>query len=41
MSNKSIFITGGEYCGSQLVPILLNKGFKVTVISDDIRDTQK
>jgi nucleoside-diphosphate-sugar epimerase len=30
--NKSVFITGGSgYCGSKLVPQLLNSGYKVTV----------
>ena len=32
MPNKSIFITGGAgYCGSLLVPYLLERGFRVTV----------
>jgi len=32
MKNKSIFITGGAgYCGSRLVPQLIEEGYKVTV----------
>ena len=32
MNRKSVFITGGAgYCGSRLVPKLLEKGYKVTV----------
>ncbi len=32
MSNQSVFITGGAgYCGSRLVPQLLESGYKVTV----------
>ena len=32
MKFKSIFITGGAgYCGSRIVPRLLDKGYKVTV----------
>ena len=33
MTNKSIFITGGAgYAGSRLVPQLIDKGYKVTVM---------
>jgi nucleoside-diphosphate-sugar epimerase len=32
MENKKIFVTGGGgYCGTKLVPLLLEKGYKVTV----------
>ena len=32
MDNKKIFITGGAgYCGSRIVPRLLEQGYKITV----------